>query len=168
MALDGSDDTAQQRHCVLDQSVWRFVSTASSSETSALQFSATRDERDCFPLCVASQRDLFVPQRVDESCHSLACPRFFHSLLQNCAAHDVCPPSPQCPSLTYLVSSESSQWILVCENKRSPQQVLTSFLRRAVTSTTSAHHAVCVHQSRNGMCAASCSSLSLAVVVSWA
>ena len=63
--------------------------TASSSVTSALKFSATRDERDCFPLCVASQRDLFVPQRVDESCHSLACPRFFHSLLQDYAAHNV-------------------------------------------------------------------------------
>ena len=32
-------------------------------------------ERDYCRLCVAFQRDLFVPQRVDESCHALACPR---------------------------------------------------------------------------------------------
>ena len=40
MALDGSDDTTQQHHCVCDQSVSPL--TASTNVTSALQLSATR------------------------------------------------------------------------------------------------------------------------------
>ena len=44
-----------------------------------------------------------------------------------------------------------------------PRQVLTSFLRHVMMSTTSAHHAVCASISERHVCVASCSFLSLAV-----
>ena len=40
-------------------------------------------------LCVTFQRVFTVPQRVDESCHSLTCQGFFNSFFQNYAGHDV-------------------------------------------------------------------------------
>ena len=62
--------------------------TASSSVTSALQHSATRFLNAMIASCVSLFNVIsFVPQRVDESCHSLACPGFFDSLRPNYAAH---------------------------------------------------------------------------------
>ena len=43
-------------------------------------------------LCVTFQRVFTVPQRVDESCHSLTCQGFSNSFFQNYAGHDVLVP----------------------------------------------------------------------------
>ena len=87
MALDGSDDTAQQHHCVLDQSVKRFLSPWTASSLSVAILSYTISERDYGFVSLFNVISLYPNELMNLATFSL-CPGFFDSLLQNYAARD--------------------------------------------------------------------------------